>query len=101
MPVFKKSLSGKPITDSIWCLSIKAFRIRPSAAPLNKTPVWEGNGHAATLFGMVQTMRQERIFRFSFWRNAIFTKSRVIDIALDTEPKLKQTYETYLALHDA
>ncbi|MCR1923640.1 transposase, partial [Lacticaseibacillus paracasei] len=24
-----------------------------------------------------------------------------IDIALDTEPKLKQTYETYLALHDA
>ena len=64
-------------------------------------PLWEGNGHAATLFGMVQTMRQERIFRFSFWRNAIFTKSRVIDIALDTEPKLKQTYETYLALHDA
>lgn len=29
------------------------------------------------------------------------TQHEAIDIALDTEPKLKQTYETYLALHDA
>ncbi|EOK09915.1 hypothetical protein WOY_02529 [Enterococcus faecium EnGen0372] len=33
--------------------------------------------------------------------NEDVTQQEAIDIALDTEPKLKQTYETYLALHDA
>ncbi|BCD39748.1 hypothetical protein LBHL_23050 [Lactobacillus helveticus] len=33
--------------------------------------------------------------------NEDVTQHEDIDIALDTEPKLKQTYETYLALHDA
>lgn len=41
--------------------------------------------------------------QFLFGLNEYVTQQEAIDIALDTEPKLKlkQTYETYLALHDA
>ena len=38
--------------------------------------------------------------QFLFGLNEYVTQQEAIDIALDTEPKLKQTYETYLALHD-
>ncbi|QVI36088.1 hypothetical protein BVJ53_13465 [Lacticaseibacillus chiayiensis] len=38
--------------------------------------------------------------RFLFGLNEYITEQGAIDIALDTVPKLKQSYETYLNLHE-
>ncbi len=48
-----------------------------------------------------QTAPDAKHKQFLFGLNEDVTQQEVIDIALDTEPKLKQIYETYLALHDA
>ncbi|ALX90280.1 Transposase [Lacticaseibacillus paracasei] len=48
-----------------------------------------------------QTAPDAKHKQFLFGLNEYVTQQEAIDIALDTEPKLKQTYETYLALHDA
>ncbi len=48
-----------------------------------------------------QTAPDAKHKQFLFGLNEDVTQQEAIDIALDTEPKLKQTYETYLALHDA
>ena len=39
--------------------------------------------------------------RFLLGLNEYITEQEAIDVALDTSPKLKQSYETYVALHEA
>ncbi|MFU2189752.1 ISL3 family transposase [Lacticaseibacillus paracasei] len=48
-----------------------------------------------------QTAPDAKHKQFLFGLNEDVKQQEAIDIALDTEPKLKQTYETYLALHEA
>ena len=55
----------------------------------------------------VQTVTMDMNAAYQTIIHEVFPKAQDVtqheahDIALDTEPKLKQTYETYLALHDA